>query len=71
MAEAIILQAVEDYRDGNNRLRAKPDDSRLLRRKDEIEEFFLSAWFQVLTNLDGKRLLHRLQAETTVMEGKV
>lgn len=70
MAEAIILQAVEDYRDTNTQLLEKPQDSTLLGQREELEEFFLSSWFSMLTNLDGKRLLHRLQSETPVMEGK-
>ena len=68
LAEAIILKAVEDYRHTNNRLRKTPDDPRLQNQKAEIEEFFLSAWFRVLTDLNGKRLLHRLQSEPQVTE---
>ena len=63
LAEAIFLRAVEDYRHTNNQLRAKPEDTRLQTRKAEIEEFFRSSWFQVLTDLNGKQLLHQLQAE--------
>ena len=63
LAEAIILRAVEDYRHTNNRLRSKPEETRLQTRKAEIEEFFHSSWFQVLTDLNGKQLLHQLQAE--------
>ena len=63
LAEAIILKAVDDYRHTGKRLLAKPDDGRLTLRKAEIEKFFLSSWFQVLTDLDGKLLLQKLQAE--------
>ena len=69
LAGAIILRAVEDYRHTNNQLRAKPEDTRLQTRKAEIEEFFRSSWFQVLTDLNGKQLLHQLQAETKQREG--
>lgn len=65
LAEAIILQAVKDYRDTNMQLLEKPKDSILLSQRAELEEFFLSSWFAVLTNLDGARLLQRLKAETT------
>ncbi len=68
LAEAIILQAVEDYRHAIKRLRKTPDDVRLLNRKAEIEAFFLSGWFRVLTQLNGKKLLNRLQAESTGAE---
>ena len=70
LAEAIILQAVEDYRDTNKQLLKKPKDSTLISQKEELEEFFLSPWFAVLTDLNGRRLLHRLQTETPVMEDK-
>lgn len=70
LAEGIILRAVEDYRYTNNRLRENLDDLRLQEQKAEIEEFFLSAWFRVLTDLNGKRLLHRLQVEMKGMEDK-
>jgi len=63
LAEAIILKAVEDYRHTNTRLMKTPDDLRLQDQKAEIEQFFLSAWFRVLTDLNGKRLLHQLQVE--------
>ena len=63
LAEAIILKAVDDYRHTSKRLLSKPDDGRLTLRKAEIEKFFLSSWFQVLTDLDGKLLLQKLQAE--------
>ena len=69
-AEAIVLRAVEDYRHVNNRLRENPDDLRLQAQKEEIEEFFRSSWFRVLTDLNGKRLLHRLQVEMKGTEDK-
>ena len=68
LAEAIIMQAVEDYRHATNRLKIAPDDVRLLNRKAEIEAFFLSGWFRVLTQLNGKKLLNRLRAESTGAE---
>lgn len=65
LSNAIILKAVEDYRLTNKQIKEEPEDLRLPSQKAEIEEFFLSAWFRVLTDLDGKQLLRRLQAETT------
>ena len=70
LAEAIILKAVQDYRHTIKRLRAKPKNKGLQEQKTEIEEFFLSSWFAVLTDLDGKDLLIRLQFETKDGEGK-
>ena len=52
LANAIILQAVHEYRDTMN-------------EKDlaELAEFFLSDWFAVLTNIDGGDLLTMLRRE--------
>ena len=46
LANAIIIQAVKDYRRVRGTAAAK-----------ELEQFFLSEWFCVLTRLDGAALL--------------
>ena len=63
LAHASILQAVRDYRDVRKILRKYPEHDLSLKLKAEVEEFFLSSWFTVLTNLDGKALLKKLQEE--------
>ncbi|MCR4719742.1 MAG: hypothetical protein K5768_08960 [Firmicutes bacterium] len=55
LAEAIILQAVKDYR------KALKYDVRSVKR--ECERFFRSDWFQTLTKLDGNTLINRLRME--------
>ena len=62
LADAIILQAVYDYRRSVNRLVRKTYDAKAYRSKQEVEGFFRSDWFQVLTDLDGLKLLHNLEA---------
>ena len=52
LANAIILRAVEDYR--------LTDDEQEL---EEIERFFRSAWFGVLTKLDPDLLISKLRKE--------
>ncbi len=52
LANAIIIQAVKDYR------RASTPQMRR-----EIKRFFLSDWFMVLTDADGKQILERLEQE--------
>ena len=32
-------------------------------RKREIEKFFRSGWFSILTNISGEMLIHKLRAE--------
>lgn len=55
LAEAIILQAVKDYR------KALKYDAR--GRKCEIERFFRSEYFSTLTNISGEMLIQKLRAE--------
>ncbi|MEG1926335.1 MAG: hypothetical protein RR415_11390 [Ruthenibacterium sp.] len=73
LANAIILQAVEDYREALLWLNAhrplckedEEDDEyiQMVSERASIEEFFLGSWFSVLTKLDGKVLLAKLKSE--------
>ena len=64
LANAIIGQAVKDYRRAWKILRANPRDriSRICIK--EVEDFFLSDWFTVLTAYNGRDLLQFLKKET-------
>lgn len=55
LANAIILQAVKDYR------KALKCDG--CGRQKEIEWFFRSEWFSVLTKIDPEMLIRKLRAE--------
>lgn len=63
LANAIILRAVEDYRESLSTLRYNPYDKNAVISKDEIERFFHSGWFGVLTKLDPESLIRRLCME--------
>lgn len=52
LANAIVLQAVKDYR--------MTDDEKELK---EIERFFRSGWFGVLTKVDPDLLIKQLRKE--------
>ena len=52
LAQAIILQAVKDYR--------LHDDET---ERDSIEQFFRSRWFGILTNIDPEMLISKLRKE--------
>ena len=52
LANAIIIQAVKDYR------RTQSPQVR-----NEIKRFFKSEWFSMLTNLDGDMLIKKLERE--------
>lgn len=62
LANAIIQQAVDDYRkvcNGKTGILLE-GDSRSIKK---IEDFFLSGWFHMLTKIDGRMLIKRLRSE--------
>lgn len=63
LANAIILQAVKDYREARKKIkkRKKNEDAKLMVK--DCERFFRSEWFNALTSLDGEMLLKKLQEE--------
>ena len=64
LANAIVLQAVSDYRYATKRMRTHPEEAtRHRRRKKEVERFIRSDWFGVLTSLDPIILLEKLKEE--------
>ena len=63
LANAIILQAVEDYRKWEKEYSDSRDDQKLRKSLVELNEFFCSEWFELLTDLDGEQLLARVKAE--------
>lgn len=62
LADAIIIQAVHDYRRSVQQLIRKPYSAKALHDKQDVEDFFLGDWFQVLSDLDGQELLKKLEA---------
>lgn len=65
LANAIIVQAVKDYRDAVERLRYTPNDKSALHDKRSIEKFFRSNWFSILSDLNGELLLKKLKEEVS------
>jgi len=63
LANAIVLQAVKEYREALGILRFSPKDKDASISKDEIERFFHSGWFGLLTNIDPEMLISRLCKE--------
>lgn len=63
LANGIVLRAVEDYRDALRDLRVNPSYPDALRTVSDVERFFHSGWFSVLTSLDGVVLMERLRKE--------
>ena len=50
LANAIILQAVKDYREALRLLSMNPNDKSAKRDQRNIERFFRSEWFILNTN---------------------
>ena len=82
LANAIVMQAVKDYREAIHFLKRHPHTpdldteeakkdkrKRTLRERiiknegerDDVERFFHSGWFELLSNLDGETLLRQVR----------
>lgn len=63
LANGIIEQAVKDYRAALKTLRRHRIPKRQWRQPMEVERFFHSSWFAVLTDIDPDYLIERLRKE--------
>ncbi|MDD2267940.1 MAG: hypothetical protein PHY15_00145 [Eubacteriales bacterium] len=63
LANAIILQAVKDYRKALKRLKKHPSKGTALHTKQEVEQFFRSDWYTSLTAVDPEMLILKLNVE--------
>lgn len=57
LANAIILQAVKDYKWALHRLDVNPRNQDAMHEKERLERFFHSPWYETLTDLDADRLI--------------
>ena len=63
LAHAIILLAVRDYRKVLHTLSLYPHNRAAQYERGNIEQFFRSGWFGILTSLDPEILISKLKAE--------
>lgn len=63
LANAIVKQAAADYREALRALRRHPDSRAAMQTAMEIEDFFHSDWYGVLTDIDPDYLIDRLRKE--------
>ena len=63
LANAIVAQAVEDYRKALSRLVKYPYSKLALSQKHEVERFFRSDWYGMLTKLNPDVLINKFSAE--------
>ena len=70
LANAIILQAVKDFKPAYRRLKNHPNDILAQDTVREITKFFCSQYFEALSDLDGPALLNRIMREMDEKHGK-
>ena len=63
LANAIILQAVTDYRAALKQIKRNPKNREIIDEAMRVESFFRSGWYSQLTAVDGEYLIRRLQNE--------
>ncbi len=57
LGNAIVLQAVKDYKAAQRALRKKPDSKRAKSMIKECNRFFRSSWYEMLTDIKPECLL--------------
>ncbi len=68
LRNSIVLQAVKDWRLAVQRLDKRPKSNPDIIVRDECERFFLSDYFQELTNMDGSTILRKLKEEEGIYD---
>lgn len=61
LAHAIVTSAAESYKYALIALKNHTMHDTIVRRKEELESFFLSEWFSLLSGLDGKYFIKKMQ----------
>ena len=63
LANAIVKQAADEYRNARRALIRMPNAVPPKEKIQDVEKFFRSEWYQLLTSVDGEYLLRRLEEE--------
>ena len=63
LANAIVAQAAEDYREVLNKLKDFPKDRMLIGKRISLEHFFLGQWCERLTRVPGEYIMLRIKHE--------
>ena len=66
IANAVVVQAADDYQKILRRLKRRPKDPALEDQRRMLERFFRSGWFETLCDLDGRALIWKLQMEVGI-----
>ena len=62
LAKSIVIQAISDYREILRYDRIKKL-SKTKYNKIELENFFLSEWYQLLSDVDGQKLINIIKEQ--------
>lgn len=65
LANAVIVQACDDYREELKKIKKNPERREAIDAALRIERFFRSGWFGALTTVDGDFLIRRIREEAT------
>lgn len=65
LGNAVVIQAVKDYREAVHKLSRGKKNTIAESTKQECERFVQSPYFNVFTQLDGKALLSQLEKEVS------
>ena len=63
LSNAIIIQAVKDYRNALKTLKRYPRYEPAKKVVAEVEEFFRSEWYRTLTSVDADMLMRKIRRE--------
>jgi hypothetical protein len=63
LANAIVMQAVKDYRTALLHLQERPDNREYKIEVASLERFFRSDWYGEITNLNAEYLIRRVNEE--------
>ncbi len=63
LANAIVMQAVKDYRITLLHLQKKPDNKDYQSEVASLKRFFRSGWYDELTSLNAEYLIRRINEE--------
>ena len=66
LANAIVKQAARDYMTALKRLKKDPYDRKKRKEVRELEEFFHSDWYELLTDVDPDYLIRKLREKAGV-----
>lgn len=63
LINAIIKQAVQDYATGLRAAVTRPHDYQTQKKAADARRFFLSKWFDAMTDIDGKWIVRKIEQD--------